>query len=89
MFSLLSESVVKQLADSGSLTPIKDQERIPGDFLSLIVWDCPCHQHICTALCVHAVDKRYLTQWTEVFMPMPFHMEVNTVFLGTLVSWRV
>ena len=53
MFSLLSGSVVKQLADSGSLTSIKDQEQIPKDFLFLIVWDSPCHQHICAALCAH------------------------------------
>lgn len=37
MFSLLSGSVVKQLADSARLTPIKDQEEILKCFLSLLV----------------------------------------------------
>lgn len=32
--------------------------------------------------CVHAMDKRYLTQCTELFMPILFHLEVDTVVPG-------
>lgn len=62
MFSLLPGSVVKQLANSGSLTSIKDREQIPKDFLSLLVWASPLHQHICTVLSMHTMDKKYLTR---------------------------
>lgn len=53
MFSLFSGSAVKRLADSGSLTSRKDQEQIHKDFLPLLVWDGPYHQHVCCALCAH------------------------------------
>lgn len=55
MFSFLSGSVVKQLADSGSLIFIKDQEQI-----SPLWWGQP--QCVPALHSVHPMDRRHLTQ---------------------------
>lgn len=56
MFSFLSGSVVKQLADSGSLISTKDQEQI-----SPLWWGTALAISM-SALCVHTMDMRYMTR---------------------------
>lgn len=84
MFSFLSGSVVKQLADSGSLMFIKDQEQI-----SPSCWGTALAVSMSALHSVHTVDMRCLTRYNEVFVPVPFHEGVDKCSWESWVSWSV